>query len=350
MNISYKISNTSFAGLNAWLQNKHFSSVFVLSDSNTANWCYPVFQANFVSETAFQQIIVSAGEEYKNLETTEKIWRKLLEADADRNSLIVNLGGGVVSDLGAFAASVFKRGIPYINLPTTYLSMVDAAFGGKTGVNFDHFKNQIGSFYFPDFVFVYLPFLKTLDQRQFLAGWGEVVKYALISDFSLWESLGHVNFNENEEASPKIIKKCISIKESIVQADAFELNLRKKLNFGHTCGHAIESLILERSHKAIPHGLAVAAGCLIESTISCKMKLLPIKMLEEIRNLLLQKFGKISLQMQDVDLLTENMKKDKKNLNQNINFTLIDRIGHAVINQIVPEKIIKESLLEYMSI
>ncbi len=323
---------------------KAYSKIVVLVDENTENLLAkvkPLFE-----DKPFEIIKIKSGEKEKNLTTCETIWAKLLELNIDRNSLLINLGGGVITDIGGFTASTYKRGINFINIPTTLLSMVDASVGGKTGVNFGGFKNNIGLFNEPQFVFCDRSMLETLPQRELISGVGEVLKHALIADKTYWGALVSISINKWDWND--IILRSINIKNNIVLNDPFEKNERKKLNFGHTIGHAIESNFLE--HKdSILHGEAVAIGLICESYVSYLKKLIKEEELIKISEVVLSLFKLPKIKLEHNQLL-ELMLQDKKNENNTINFTLLNGIGDSIINQTATTEEIIKSLDYYQSI
>lgn len=321
------------------------SGVFVLVDENTGRYCLP----DLVKGTGHPDIHfieVKSGERNKNLESCTSIWDRLLHAEADRKSLLINLGGGVISDMGGFVASVFKRGIRFINIPTTLLGMVDAAIGGKTGVDFMSYKNQVGLFSFPEMVMVFPGFLSTLPQRHILNGLAEVVKYALIADEHLW----HVMLESDPfeiALKPDTIHRCIQIKSGIVENDPFERGERKMLNFGHTIGHALESLALQKDDDVL-HGEAVAAGIVCESYLSYKKLGLQKSHLERIAEYIYKTFPPVIFTEDDIDQIVYKMYADKKNENGNLLFSLTDKPGQCVLNCRIDGSEAREALMFYI--
>ncbi len=321
-----------------------YENIIVLVDSNTKillPWVRTYFEIEQV-----KVIEIKAGEEYKNIETCIVIWEKLSEWNIPRNSLFVNLGGGVVTDIGGFSASCFKRGVDFVNVPTTLLSLVDASVGGKTGINFNHLKNNIGLFKEAKKVFCDVSVLKTLHKRELVGGIGEVLKHALIKDESYWNYCQNTDYTEWNWQY--IIATSIGIKNKIVLEDPLEKGERKKLNFGHTVGHAIESLSLENKVSLL-HGEAVAIGLVCESYISFKKDLLTKEELIAIQNVIFRvfKLPKITF---SIDLILKWMKFDKKNTGNEINFTLINAVGSAIINQTASKLEIENSIHYYNQI
>lgn len=290
-------------------------------------------------------IQLPAGEDTKSIDIAYQVWETLADYKISRNDLIINFGGGVITDLGGFIASTYKRGINFVNIPTTLLAQVDASIGGKTGINLNEKKNLIGTFSSPDYVFVDYKYLNTLDSISKLSGFAEMLKHGLIKDKNHWENLTKIdslNINELQE----LIYDSVKIKQSIVELDPFEKGERKSLNFGHTIGHAYESLMLSRG-IATPHGYAVAYGIIAETKISYKNKLLTAKNLETILNFInnTYDFTLLSINENDIPTLIDLMKNDKKNNHQQINFTLLNGIGEYKINCIIDAEFIESTLI-----
>lgn len=250
--------DADFSALNQLVSQIQPSKIFILVDENTHEQCLPFLLGNLEITSPFEILEVAAGEEMKTLETAAMLWEIFLEFQADRRALLLNLGGGVVTDLGGFVASVFKRGLDFINVPTSLLGMVDAAVGGKTGVDFHHIKNVLGTFTLPLGVYLYPEFLKTLPHPELISGLGEMMKHALIADAALWQELVSLSEFSAETLAPRVMRS-VKIKEEIVKTDPLEKSIRRNLNFGHTLGHAIESHLLQAG-TPLPHGVAVAWG------------------------------------------------------------------------------------------
>jgi 3-dehydroquinate synthase len=343
-NYQINIGKYVFTALNEFLHQNIYSKVFIIVDENTLQNCLPELIIKVPKLEKAEIIETESGEENKTIEICVQIWRVLTELKADRKSLVVNLGGGVICDMGGFAASAFKRGIDYINIPTTLLAQVDASIGGKTGIDLDNFKNQVGCFYDPKGVFIYPPFLNTLSKRQILSGYAEIVKHSLISDPVYW-----LEVKKFKPANPdwdSLISKSIEIKNNIVLKDPNEKGLRKVLNFGHTVGHAIETFFLEMG-SPILHGEAVAAGIFCESYISYKINGLSHVQLDEISNYLLKMFKPLDPHYLDVERLLEIMTQDKKNESGQLLFTLLSEPGKGTINKKVLPDIVRQSLEFY---
>ena len=318
-----------------------YSQVYVLMDENTNQHCLPLLQDALVDyEVYFFFLEVSSGEASKDLSTCASLWESLSEDNADRKTLLLNLGGGMITDLGAFVASLYKRGIPFYNIPTSLLGMVDAAIGGKCGIDFGGFKNQIGIFHNAEQTFLYPHFLKTLPELEFWSGMAEMYKHALISDSTHWSAL---KVFDRVEVTSNLIEHSAALKAEIVANDPCEKGERKKLNFGHTIGHAVESYFLQKE-KPMPHGYAVALGMICEAHISVQQNLLNLVEYDEIEDYLKTKYEFPTIPEKDFSILLEFMQQDKKNEYGTINFTLINAIGSAVINQSAIENQIIASL------
>ena len=312
------------------------SKVFILTDENVAPFWLPEVAHWLHCESAVD-IIIKAGEQHKNLQTIQRIWKILMKHHADRNALLINLGGGVITDLGGFAASTYKRGIKFINVPTTLLAMVDAAIGGKTGIDFGGGKNQIGTFAEAEKVIIDPVFLETLPERELLSGLAEMLKYGFIADGKLLEI--------NLENYRQFIIHAGEIKREIVMQDPTEKGLRKILNFGHTLGHAIESYCLTTDCPLL-HGEAVALGMLGALWLSVKQLGLEESVLQNFENQLpmLLSEAKISLSKADIDSILGYLVHDKKNKGEKQQFVLIEAVGKPVWDVDVELELVKESL------
>ncbi len=334
--------------LNNYLNQNFHSKVFILVDTNTKKYCLPYFLNSVVGKHNFELIEVKNGEEFKNLNTCSELWNILTQKGADRKSILINLGGGVITDMGGFVASTFKRGICFINVPTTLLSMVDASVGGKTGIDLDVLKNQIGLFSNPEMVLVDDQFLKTITEREIRSGLAEIIKYGFTFDRTLLDKIQSFDA-VNYKIVSDLIYRSITIKNSIVLQDMKEQNLRKTLNFGHTIGHAIESYFLENEDKeSLTHGESVAVGMIVELYFSSKLFGFPIKETEKLKAFTHRLFGKIDLQKPDFNAIKKLMIYDKKNVNGKVNFILLKNIEECEIDVQVPDDLIKEGLAYYL--
>ena len=314
------------------LNESNVNKIFILVDENTKKYCFPLLSAlDFGKE--FELIEIGSGEKNKTIQTVTKVWQFLSEKGADRSSLFINLGGGIVCDLGGFAASTFKRGIPFINIPTTLLSQVDASVGGKTGVNFLNLKNEIGVFNHPKHVIINSTFLKTLEKENILSGWAEMLKHALIFSKADWDNLVSFKIHIiNFKTINELISRSVNIKNHFVEKDPFEKDIRKALNFGHTFGHAFESFFMG-SLNEISHGKAIAHGIMCELYLSNKKCLFPDKDLDDIVKYISTLYGKLIINPSDFEKIFEFITHDKKNEGIGNNLTLLKDFGQVEINQ-----------------
>jgi 3-dehydroquinate synthase len=329
--------------LRTTLRKINFSKLGVITDSNTIKYCYPLIKEALPEDHLVYDF--PAGEINKNLRTCEGIWHWMTDAVMDRNTLIVNLGGGVVGDMGGFCASTYKRGVKFINLPTTLLSQVDASVGGKLGIDFNGFKNHIGVFNEPEQVMISSHFLKTLPHQELRSGYAEVIKHSLIYDFSYFNTLKEVQDWENQ-AWDKIIEHSVGIKKEVVTKDPKEAGLRKILNFGHTIGHAIETYYLD-TEKHLLHGEAIAAGMIMEAFLSHKNCGLNEHQLSQLIQLILQIYGKVEIPANHHPSIIALCAQDKKNEGHQINFSLLTEIGQCTYNVLITIDEINEALQFY---
>lgn len=334
----------SLQQLKVFLAENHYSKIFFLVDSNTEKYCLPLLKERLPDLLDFDIIELDPGEENKNIDFCIGIWKMLLDFNADRNSLLINLGGGVVTDMGGFAASTFKRGIDFVNIPTTLLSQVDASVGGKTGIDMDGIKNIIGTFAQPKAIFIEPEFLKTLDKRQLRSGFAEIIKHGLIYNADLFEDLRN---SEPENISPEIIHRSVDIKNIIVSQDPFEKGLRKILNYGHTIGHALESLSLQHDQTPLLHGEAIAIGFICEAFLSNKINGLSGAELKTISETILRIFPKYPVEKTAYPELIKLMMHDKKNSQEQISFSLLNKIGKCTVDTFCSDEDIYESLDYY---
>lgn len=318
-----------YAALIKFLAEKRASKVFVLCDENTQNYCLSGFLSKLSELPELEILEVESGEENKEIDTCVQLWAVMSEMGGDRHSVLINLGGGVLTDMGGFVASTFLRGIDFINIPTTLLAMVDASVGGKTGVNRAGLKNQIGLFRTAALTLIDVDFLDTLPANQMRSGLAEMLKHGLIADKNYWNKLQNLT-SLNYEDLETLIRKSIEIKTEITDLDTEEKGLRKILNFGHTLGHAIESYFLEQSDKtSLLHGEAIAIGMILESYLSYKICGLPEPELIEIKETILHTFTKTEFLKADIEAVKSLLKYDKKNESGSVNFVLLSQIGKA---------------------
>ncbi|MXV37938.1 3-dehydroquinate synthase [Flavobacteriaceae bacterium Ap0902] len=332
--------------LNKFIEHHKKQKFFLIVDGNTHEYCLPVLLADLEAVDDIEIIEIPVGESAKELEVAHQVWQSLLELGADRNSIVINCGGGVVTDFGGFIASTFKRGIKFINVPTSLLAMVDASVGGKTGINLAHSKNQIGTFTQPEMVVILPEFLETLPRNQLLSGLAEMLKHGLIKSFNHWFDLVNIN-NLESHKWVDLIKQSVCIKKEIVEQDPTEQGLRKILNAGHTLGHALESWYLDND-IAITHGEAVALGLLLESFISKEMQILPEKDFTKIWKGIHQFYDKRDLP--ESEQILNYLQYDKKNENGVVQFILLDKIGNASFETyVVNDKLISAAFEFYRS-
>lgn len=332
--------------LNTYLANNAHSLIFVLVDENTNEACLPKLMTEMATTSTIEIVEIESGEINKNLETCMGLWNVLTELGADRKSLLINLGGGVITDMGGFVASTYKRGITFINIPTTLLSMVDASVGGKTGVDLGVLKNQIGLFSDPEMVLIDTEFLTTVSQKEIVSGTAEIIKYGLTYDIKLWDEI----ISNNLDNVNDLIHRSIQIKNEVVLEDRLEANLRKILNFGHTIGHAVESYFLESEHKeTLTHGEAIALGMITETYLSYKLNDFPKATLETIKKNITDIFGKVPLVQEDYSAVLEMLKHDKKNVGGQVNFVLLENLEKCKIDCKVDNDLIIESLNYYLA-
>ena len=335
-----------YSSITEKISSDKFSSIFILVDENTDQFCLEIFIKKSGIKL-FNKIIIASGEDNKNIDTCVSIWDQLNSYKADRKSLLINLGGGVLTDIGGFAASTYLRGIKFINIPTTLLGMVDAAHGGKTGIDFKLLKNQIGVFKEPIEVLLDNEYLKTLSKEEFINGYAEVVKHSLLTNKPelTFNSLVKLDlFNDSDY----IINSYSKVKNEIVKSDKYESNIRKVLNLGHTIGHAVESY----SHISdkivdLKHGEAIVIGIITELYISHRKFNFPLKDVISVKNHLNKYFSSIPLEENDIINIYDLMVYDKKNEGSKINFVLLKEIGKPVIDQIVDKQLFKESFEFY---
>lgn len=322
---------------------------FILADENSIHFCLPLLLDQVEALREAEIIEIESGEQNKNIEICHRIWEVLSEMEADRHSVLINLGGGVIGDMGGFIASTFKRGIRFIHIPTTLLAQVDASIGGKVGVDLGSLKNQVGLFSNPHAVFVDYRFLKTLPKREVLSGFAEVIKHALIADVEYWNLLQHFDLSVQHDWN-EIVLKSIEIKSNVVKEDPHEKGRRKMLNFGHTIGHALESFFLEQGQNSVTHGEAVAIGIICECWLSHRYRKLPLEQFNAIVHLITNWFPHYPIDEMDFHRLIELMRNDKKNKDQRINFVLLESIGVPSVDCFASADEIKDALRYYISL
>ncbi|WP_370513191.1 3-dehydroquinate synthase [Fulvivirga sp. M361] len=318
-----------------------YTNVAVLVDENTHEHCYNVIKAHLPEHTLIQ---IKSGEIHKNLESCKAIWHVLTQQSFDRKGVLINLGGGVIGDMGGFCARTYKRGIAFINIPTTLLAQVDASVGGKLGIDFDHFKNHIGLFSEPDQVIIDPIFLKTLPERQLRSGYAEVIKHNLIADAEGWETIKKNSFPATDWMDT--LRHSVTLKADVVLKDPTEKGLRKTLNFGHTIGHAVESYLL-RHDRSVLHGEAVAAGMITEAYISYNRQFIDNDSLKEIVDYIDLIFERIKLNENDILEISNYAIQDKKNKGNRIMAALLKEVGSAQWDTEISKDEIQQSLQYY---
>ncbi len=328
--------------LKTFLGTKSYSKIVVLTDTNTKRFCYPVIKDALPKHTL---ITVKHGEENKNLQTCELIWSVMTEAQLDRHALMINLGGGVIGDMGGFCAATYKRGIDFIQIPTTLLSQVDASVGGKLGIDFQGFKNHLGVFTLPNAVLIDPVFLETLSEREKRSGFAEILKHCLIQDGEKWQEIRRKDLADQD--LPDLIAHSVEIKKKVVEQDPTEKGLRKILNFGHTLGHAIETFFLPQGKKRLFHGEAIATGMVCESYIAYERGLIDERTLEQIEEFIFSIYGKVDIAEADFDTIIGLTLQDKKNKGKEVRFSLINSAGSCLYDIVVSKNEMKKALAYY---
>ncbi len=309
--------------IGTFLASEEYSKYVVIADTNTRKHCYPLLKPYLPKH---HLIVVPPGEQHKNLVTCEKIWNEMTRLELDRHALVLNLGGGVIGDMGGFCAATYKRGIDFVQIPTTLLSQVDASVGGKLGIDFQGFKNHLGVFTQPKIVLIDASFLQTLSYIELRSGFAEIVKHCLIADATKWEEIRKKDFEDQKW--PDLIAHSVEIKKRIVAEDPTEKGLRKILNFGHTIGHAVETYFLSKPPKErLLHGEAIAAGMIMEAYVSFRKKMIDLQTLEQIEEFIFSVYGKVDLQMTDVPTVILLAQQDKKNKGGELRFSLLTGLG-----------------------
>lgn len=343
--------------LSSLLSRKNYSQIWILTDENTHQHCLPLLLPYL--PFAYYEIQINAGEHFKNLETCTQIWDAFTKVHTDRKAVLLNLGGGVIGDMGGFCAATYKRGIDFIQIPTTLLSQVDASVGGKLGIDFQGFKNHIGVFCEPQAVVIEPAFLQTLAQEELRSGFAEVIKHCLIADAKQWEDLLQ-NWTPTLWKAPsvtqddlkewhRLILHSIHIKHQVVSQDPTEKGLRKILNFGHTVGHAVESYLLEDPERKKLHGEAIAIGMICESEIAYQKGFISSQARDEIKGYLSAIYASAAIQEDELEQIAKLARQDKKNEAGSIQASLLESIGKANFNQLITEEEIKASLLYYLN-
>lgn len=321
------VLDADFSQLNSLVSRLQPGKIFILCDENTHEYCLPALLGNLETDIPYEILEIEPGEDLKNVTTAAQLWEILAEFGADRKALILNVGGGVITDMGGFVASTYKRGIRFINIPTTLLAMCDASIGGKTGIDHLFLKNIVGTFALPEAILVYPGFLKTLPFAQLRSGFAEMLKHGLIADRKHWEDLVSVKVLSPEAVAP-FTERSMQIKQEVVDKDFREQNVRKTLNFGHTIGHAVESLFLQKEN-IIPHGEAVALGMICETHLALLEKLISEEEADAVIKGLRKFYPYIPISGFSNEEIVNLMQNDKKNSGGKINFSLITGIGQC---------------------
>lgn len=340
-------NENSYEYLTETLLKEVYSKIFIIVDSETAQYCLPDFLANLATEVPIEIIEFDAGESFKTIETCVEIWHALTELGADRKSIILNVGGGVVTDLGGFVACTYKRGIDFINVPTTLLAMVDASVGGKNGVDLGSLKNQVGVIQNPKAVLVDTHFLETLPQTQMRSGLAEMLKHGLIQDKNYWEQFKDLSSLDTDDLN-NLIHQSVAIKNNVVAQDPTEKGIRKALNFGHTLGHAIESYFLESDDKTtLLHGEAIAVGMILEAFLSLEKGFINTAAYQEIKAVISDIYPAVVFTENDINAILNLLIHDKKNEFGSVRFVLLNGIGDVKINQEVENPLIYKAFKDY---
>ncbi len=338
-----------YDSVNQFIERKKYGKIFILADNNTGTHCLPGFMAGLTTDIPVEIIEIDAedsgSESLKNITTCAEIWTIMTELGGDRKSLLINLGGGVITDLGGFVAATFKRGIDFINVPTTLLGMVDAAIGGKNGIDLGPLKNQVGTITSPALLLIDTQFLDTLPPREMRSGLAEMLKHGLIADAAYWQRFQNLETLDTEDLNA-LIYRSVEIKNAIVLQDPTENGIRKALNFGHTLGHAIESHLLE-STAPLLHGEAIAVGMVLESYLSKEKKLLSEHEYQQIKQTIKSLYGTVAFSENDITAIEELLIHDKKNEYGRVQFALLDGIGKTAIAQFTENDTIRAAFNDY---
>jgi len=327
-----------------FLSSKQYSKIVVIADNNTKRHCYPILKVFLPKHSV---VTVPSGEAHKTLATCEKIWEAMTKDELDRHALVINVGGGVIGDMGGFCAAVYKRGIDFIQVPTTLLSQVDASVGGKLGIDFQGFKNHLGVFNIPKSVLIDPVFLKTLPEREIRSGFAEIIKHCLIADGAKWEEIRAKDFDQQNW--PDLIAHSVKIKQQVVDQDPTEKGLRKILNFGHTLGHAVETCFLNKGPKErLFHGEAIAVGMIMEAFLSFERKMIDQQTLTVIEEFLFATYGKVKIKPEDIEEIIALTRQDKKNKGKEIRFSLLKGAGQCAFDIVVTATEMRRSIAYYL--
>ncbi|WP_420148671.1 3-dehydroquinate synthase [Spirosoma sp.] len=328
--------------LPAFLASYDFSDIAVIVDNHTSRFCYPDLKSLLPKHTLIR---IKSGEEQKHIATCEMIWDALTRANFDRHGLVLNLGGGVIGDMGGFCAATYKRGIAFVQLPTTLLAQVDASVGGKLGIDFRGFKNHIGVFQQPDAVLIDTAFLATLPERELRSGFAEVIKHCLIADAAMWDEIRRRDLAEQDWAT--LVAHSVEVKKRVVAEDPTEKGLRKILNFGHTVGHAVETYFLNQPRKRLLHGEAIAVGMISEAFIAFQKKMIDKDLLNATEEYIFSVYGNVRLQDEDIEPILALTLQDKKNRGNQVRMSLLDGPGSCAYDIPVTTAEMRRSLEFY---
>ncbi|MVM31676.1 3-dehydroquinate synthase [Spirosoma sp. HMF4905] len=313
--------------LPAFLESYDFSAIAVIADNHTFRFCYPELKTILPKHTLVR---IKAGEEQKHIATCELIWDALTRANFDRHALVLNLGGGVIGDMGGFCAATYKRGIAFVQIPTTLLAQVDASVGGKLGIDFRGFKNHIGVFQQPNTVLIDPSFLTTLPERELRSGFAEIIKHCLIADAIMWDEIRRRDLDEQDW--PTLVAHSVAVKQRVVAEDPTEKGLRKILNFGHTLGHAVETYFLTQPRKRLLHGEAIAVGMVAEAFMAFQKKMIDQDLLTQIEEYIFAVYGNVRLADEDVEPVLALTLQDKKNRGREVRMSLLDGPGSCAFD------------------
>jgi 3-dehydroquinate synthase len=343
MNQSVVISPIQESLVN-FISSANYSKVFVIADNNTKKHCYPLIRQALPPHKI---VSVASGERYKLLSTCETIWDAMTREELDRHALVINIGGGVIGDMGGFCAAVYKRGIDFLQIPTTLLSQVDASVGGKLGIDFQGFKNHLGVFNIPKTVLIDPVFLNTLPVREIKSGFAEIIKHCLIADGDKWKQISTVDFEDQNWID--LIAHSVRIKQAVVDQDPTEKGLRKILNFGHTLGHAVETHFLAKAPaQRLFHGEAIAVGMIMESYLSFKRGMIDNKTLSGIEEFIFATYGRVKIMQDEVDAIVSLTRQDKKNRGSEIRFSLLTGAGSCAYDIVVSLSEMRKAVAYYM--
>lgn len=330
--------------LSGFLSSESYSKIIVIADNNTKRHCYPLVKGSL---PAHKLVTIASGEKHKVLATCEVIWDAMTNAELDRHALVINIGGGVIGDMGGFCAAVYKRGIDFIQIPTTLLSQVDASVGGKLGIDFHGFKNHLGVFNIPKTVLIDPVFLKTLPEREIRSGFAEIIKHCLIADGAKWKQISAVDFEYQNWTD--LIDHSVKIKQNVVDQDPTEKGLRKILNFGHTLGHAVETHFLSKAaNQRLFHGEAIAVGMIMESYLSFKRGMIDAVTLSAIEEFIFATYGRVKIAAEEVDAIVALTRQDKKNKGSEIRFSLLTGAGSCTYDIVVSASDMRKAIAYYI--